>query len=140
MRGSWAYASGSHHADWAMLGVVVKDEDGAEQSSGLVFLPLSTPGLSIKDTWKVAGVAASGSDTIVCENVFVPSSMVIGNIGALARYGSATDLEPRDRWPAEISVPLGVIAPMLGAADAMHDLVTAGMARKAVPHWTAARR
>ena len=133
--GNWPYASGCYHAHWAMLGVMVKDEDETDKSSGLIFLPLDSPGLSIKDTWKVAGVAASGSNTIVCDNVFVPSRMVIGNIGALDRSGSGPDAEPRDRWPAEITVPLGVIAPMLGAAEAMHELVTAGMSKKTVPHW-----
>ncbi len=68
--GKWPWASGSLHADWALVGLVVPDESGREVDQALAFLPKSD--YTIEDTWFVAGMKGTGSNTIVAENVFVP--------------------------------------------------------------------
>lgn len=68
--GQWPWASGSWHADWALVGIVVPDEDGAPVDQALAFIPMSE--LSIKETWFVAGMKGTGSNTIIAEDVFVP--------------------------------------------------------------------
>ena len=68
--GQWPWASGSWHADWALVGILVPDEDGTVVDQALVFIPMSE--LSIKETWFVAGMKGTGSNTIIAENVFVP--------------------------------------------------------------------
>ncbi len=68
--GKWPWASGSWHADWALVGIVVPDETGAVVDQALAFIPMSE--LSIEETWFVAGMKGTGSNTIVAENVFVP--------------------------------------------------------------------
>ncbi len=69
--GEWGYASGSNHADWAVLGVKLGDNPDGSPILGLGLIPMSD--LTIKDTWYVAGMRASGSNTLVADNVFVPN-------------------------------------------------------------------
>jgi alkylation response protein AidB-like acyl-CoA dehydrogenase len=68
--GQWPWASGSWHADWALVGIVVPDEAGQPVDQALAFIPMSE--LSIKDTWFVAGMKGTGSNTIIADKVFVP--------------------------------------------------------------------
>jgi alkylation response protein AidB-like acyl-CoA dehydrogenase len=68
--GEWPWASGSWHADWALVGIVVPDEAGQPVDQALAFIPMHE--LSIKETWFVAGMKGTGSNTIVADKVFVP--------------------------------------------------------------------
>ena len=73
--GEWGYASGSNHADWAVLGVVLGTNPDGSPIPALGLVPMSD--LSIKQTWFVAGMRASGSNTLVAENVFVPDHRIM---------------------------------------------------------------
>jgi alkylation response protein AidB-like acyl-CoA dehydrogenase len=68
--GQWPWASGSWHADWALVGIVVPDDAGKPVDQALAFIPMSQ--LSIKETWFVAGMKGTGSNTMIAEDVFVP--------------------------------------------------------------------
>ncbi len=68
--GKWPWASGSWHADWALVGIIVVDESGQAVDQALAFIPMSD--LAIEETWFVAGMKGTGSNTIVAEEVFVP--------------------------------------------------------------------
>jgi alkylation response protein AidB-like acyl-CoA dehydrogenase len=68
--GQWPWASGSWHADWALVGIVVPDQAGKPVDQALAFIPMSE--LSIKETWFVTGMKGTGSNTIIAEEVFVP--------------------------------------------------------------------
>ncbi|MDQ6840796.1 MAG: oxidoreductase [Actinomycetota bacterium] len=68
--GKWPWASGSWHADWALVGMMVVDESGQDVDQALAFIPMSE--LSIEETWFVAGMKGTGSNTIVAKDVFVP--------------------------------------------------------------------
>ncbi len=68
--GKWPWASGSWHADWALVGMVVVDDAGQPIDQALAFIAMSE--LLIQETWFVAGMKGTGSNTIVAENVFVP--------------------------------------------------------------------
>jgi alkylation response protein AidB-like acyl-CoA dehydrogenase len=70
VNGRWAYASGCLHADWAILGVPVVDGQGEQTDEGMALVPLRE--LAIEDTWFVAGMRGTGSNTLVGEDVFVP--------------------------------------------------------------------
>jgi alkylation response protein AidB-like acyl-CoA dehydrogenase len=68
--GKWAWSSGSLHATWAGVGILQLGPDGAPVDMGLVLMPMSE--LTIEDTWFVAGMKGTGSNTIVADRVFVP--------------------------------------------------------------------
>lgn len=70
LSGRWAWSSGSHHCDWALLGGLIMDqEDNIHYRTFLV--PKSD--YQIEDTWNVMGLQATGSnDVVIDEPVFVP--------------------------------------------------------------------
>lgn len=138
VNGSWAYASGCMHADWALNGVRILDAEGKVVDAGLAFLPLNTDQVSIKETWQVTGLCASGSNTVVADNVVVPTSRVLrfSQLRAAGGQAPAFELEARDRWPVEPLFPLGVLSPMLGAAQTLLDLVAENMPKRNTVYWT----
>ena len=68
--GKWPWSSGCLHSDWATVGVPVVNEVGEPIDQAMAFMPMSD--CTIEDTWHVAGMKGSGSNTIVADNVFVP--------------------------------------------------------------------
>jgi 3-hydroxy-9,10-secoandrosta-1,3,5(10)-triene-9,17-dione monooxygenase len=79
--GKWYFSSGSLHADWAMVGVIEHDANGAFKKQYLALVPMSE--LSIEDTWYTAGMRASGSNCIVGNEVFVPDHRLMDILGAV---------------------------------------------------------
>ena len=59
--GRWYYNSGSWHADWATLGIPVTDESGEVVNPGLALIPRAD--CEIEETWFVAGMKSSGSNS-----------------------------------------------------------------------------
>ncbi|MFI6866520.1 acyl-CoA dehydrogenase family protein [Nocardia sp. NPDC050406] len=89
-------------------------------------IPLSAQGVRIEKTWDTLGLRASGSHTIVFEEVFVPDAAV-----ALIR--------PAAVWPPILNVVIGaalplVLAAYLGIADSAVELVAASLAGRGDPH------
>jgi alkylation response protein AidB-like acyl-CoA dehydrogenase len=80
--GRWPFASGCDHGRWIMLGAIVVDDTGAEiplegtvygrpkANARLLLLPIGEV-RNLRD-WRAAGLAATGSHTIVVEDAFVP--------------------------------------------------------------------
>lgn len=138
--GSWAYASGCMNAHWALNGVNILDAEGKVVAAGLALLPLQgNSAVRIQNTWQVAGVCGSGSNTVIAEDAELPGALVLEF--AKLRSGKSTDpallalLEPRDHWPVEPLFPLTVLAPMLGAAQGLQELVRDTMAKRKVIGW-----
>ncbi|HVA15592.1 MAG TPA: acyl-CoA dehydrogenase family protein [Stellaceae bacterium] len=121
LNGKWAYASGCHHSKWAMLGFPVLDESGRMVDEGGALVPMSD--LTIEDSWYVAGMRATGSDTLIANAVRVPSHRTM-------RMSSVLHDDPPSRHFDEtiyrLSVPatliLLVIPPVLGLAQTALDL------------------
>lgn len=135
--GAWGYASGCMHAAWALNGVRILDEHGRQVDTGFAFLPLAGPDVTIEDSWHMSGLCASGSHTVVARHALVPEKLVLrfSQLRAAAGRTPLSALEPRDRWPVEPLFPLGVLAPMLGAASAMLDWVNAHMPGRPTVGW-----
>ena len=68
--GKWGFGSGSLHAGWASLGVLLPGADGSGPDLALGLVPASE--YTIKDTWFTAGMRGTGSNTIVAEDAFIP--------------------------------------------------------------------
>ena len=73
--GKWGFASGCMHSQWAMVGIPVVDETGDQIDQGLALVPMSD--LAIEDTWFVAGMRGTASNTLVASEVFVPSHRIL---------------------------------------------------------------
>ncbi|NNH71488.1 acyl-CoA/acyl-ACP dehydrogenase [Nocardia uniformis] len=89
-------------------------------------IPLSAAGVRIEKTWDTLGLRASGSHTIVLEDVFVPDAAV-----AMIR--------PVAVWPPILNVVIGAALPLvmaayLGIADSAVELATELVAGRADAH------
>ncbi len=120
--GSWGYASGCLHSQWAVLGIPVMDEAGEQVDQGFALIPMSE--LRIEDTWFVAGMKGTGSNTLVAEDVFVPDHRIISVPAALDNE-YATEFKDEVLYRASfIPVAALVLAgPQVGMARAAVRLV-----------------
>ncbi|MGW1468229.1 acyl-CoA dehydrogenase family protein [Streptomyces sp. NPDC002308] len=109
--GAWSWASGCHHADWALLGVPLPQEPGNAPSRGLALIPASD--LAVRRTWDMAGMRGTGSDTLVADEVFVPHHR-LRRFADVVR-GDGLPEEPLYRIPPG-SMTLVSMGPLLGAA------------------------
>tara|TARA_R110002110_G_C13470525_1_gene720962 strand:+ start:80189 stop:81415 length:1227 start_codon:yes stop_codon:yes gene_type:complete len=145
VNGRWGYASGCMHADYALNGVRILDDSGNSVGQGFAIIPLKrNPHTRIDITWQVAGVSASGSNTVVAEALVVPAEFIVDpaahkNAAATASHDELAvmqaNMEPRDNWPKEPLFPLVVLSPMLGAAQSLLEQVTAAMHARPVIGW-----
>ena len=75
LTGRWAFASGCDNAKWSFCAALLPNQsDGSLQPA---FLIVPAPDYSIDDTWDVAGLAGTGSKTLVLNDVFVPDHRLV---------------------------------------------------------------
>ena len=126
--GQWGFASGCLHSQWAMLGVPVVDESGQQIDQGLALIPMSD--LSIKDTWYVAGMRGTGSNTLIAEDVFVPSHRILSVTKAIGgQYGTEHTDEALYRSAFVPVLSLVLVGPQLGLAKGALNDVKASLAK-----------
>ncbi|MCB1273634.1 MAG: oxidoreductase [Leucobacter sp.] len=127
--GEWGYASGSLHAGWSFLGAELVDEDGNFVDTAQLLIPASD--LTLKDTWYVAGMRSSGSNTWVAEDVFVPDHRVMLGTPALGGDYPGTNADTpnvyRAGWIPWLNVIL--VGAQLGIGRAVLDKVIEGSSR-----------
>jgi hypothetical protein len=138
VNGRWGFASGSLHADWCTGGVIVLDDDGNEVGQDVAYMPIGE--VTIEDTWYVAGMRGTGSNTLVASDIFVPTHRF-----ALTGHVSGTptplaDQEPSDRWPLGAVLALVLLGPILGIAAAALDTVITKAEKRAISYTTYAAR
>jgi 3-hydroxy-9,10-secoandrosta-1,3,5(10)-triene-9,17-dione monooxygenase len=117
--GSWSYASGSPHADWASIGAMVPGRHDRDVESYLCFVPASE--VRVRDTWHTVGMRGTASQTLLAEDVFVPEHRVIA-FETLAN-GLVTDSESDHQLPLGPMAALLLVGPLLGIGQAAADLV-----------------
>ncbi|WP_285730600.1 acyl-CoA dehydrogenase family protein [Nocardiopsis sp. ATB16-24] len=129
--GRWNYNSGSWHADWAVLGVPLTDVEGEVIDQGLVLIPASD--YTIEDTWFTAGLRATGSNTLVAEDVFVPDHRVLSVPPLFAGTHKVEEGETslyRSAFAPFVSTV--IVGPLLGLGRAALETVTSRAQDKAI--------
>lgn len=110
--GRWPYSSGSFAADWATLGIGIDVPEG-EDPRALALIPAEA--WTIEDTWYVAGMRGTGSDTIVVEDHFVPDHRVQPFVGMREAEFLTPYAQDQNSHMAFIPVAaLILVAPQLG--------------------------
>jgi 3-hydroxy-9,10-secoandrosta-1,3,5(10)-triene-9,17-dione monooxygenase len=132
--GKWAWSSGCLHADWAYVGVLQLGPDGKPIDMGTVLMPMSE--LSIEDTWFVAGMKGTGSNTVVAERVFVPEHRYVSMPPLIAQgITPRTHTEELEYHAAFIPVAaLILIGPVLGLGRAALKLALEKAPKRAVSY------
>ena len=132
--GKWTYGTGSHHAHWSLLGVPIEDAAGNVVDSALALIPATD--LSIEETWFVAGMKSTGSNTQVANDVFVPEHRIFPLTAAIeGRYpGSEVNPESPYRTAFVPALALQLVGPHLGMGRAVLDLVSKNAATKGIAY------
>ncbi|MFC7487057.1 acyl-CoA dehydrogenase family protein [Knoellia sp. CPCC 206453] len=126
--GKWGFASGSYHSQWAGLGVPIVDETGQPVDQGMALIPMTE--LSIEDTWYVAGMRGTGSNTLVADEVFVPDHRILSVTRAVGGdYPTEHKEESLYRSALVPVLALVLAAPPVGLAKHAMELVQASLAK-----------
>lgn len=126
--GRWGFASGSLHSQWATLGIPVVDTSGQQTDQGAALIPMSD--LTIEDTWYVAGMRGTGSNTLVADEVFVPAHRILSvSQGVQGAYPTELKDEVLYRSALVPVLALVLAGPQVGLAQAGMDLVKASLAK-----------
>ncbi|WP_040701161.1 oxidoreductase [Nocardia vinacea] len=139
VNGRWPYASASLHADWATNGALLVDDDG--QVLDQVGIAMPRADFQVEDTWYVAGMRATGSNTIVAEDVFVPDTHVSSLLPIMTgEYISEHPDAPLYRSAMTSFMNVAVLGPQLGLGRAALELVRTKAAEKALAYTTITRQ
>lgn len=131
--GEWGYASGSAHAQWATLGFPFTTDEKGTVIPALALVPMSE--LEIKQTWYVAGMRASGSNTLIGNDLFVPDYRV-HRFDDLAN-GNYANGDPAENSQHASFLPVAeiiLVAVQIGLARAAIDLTLTMGASKTVSY------
>lgn len=121
--GKWSWNSGAWHADWALVGVELFDEEGNSQGEGQFLIPSSD--FRIEDVWFVAGMRASGSNNLIIEDSFVPEHRI--------RKATLVNADSDNAYSA-VAVPLALLGPQLGLGRAVLELLMESTPNKPIAY------
>jgi 3-hydroxy-9,10-secoandrosta-1,3,5(10)-triene-9,17-dione monooxygenase len=118
LSGRWKWGTGIVHAEWVMVGAVVRGSSSSTPDIRLFALPRSA--VSVDDTWHVDGMAATGSHDIVIEDALVPDEQSVGLMAMTTGTapGSRIHTGPLYRTPMIPILALTAAMPALGQARA----------------------
>jgi alkylation response protein AidB-like acyl-CoA dehydrogenase len=133
LSGRWKFSSGVDLCRWAMLFGILPPPDGKGPPDPIfAVVPLDGKKAKVEDTWHVSGLAGTGSNDIVVDNVFVPAHRV----GSFTQWrggptaGSAVSDSHIYRMSVFAVFPVNLIGAALGAAQGALDTVVAGLAER----------
>ena len=135
VRGRWPWASGCLHAQWVACGIHMKNDSGEMVNLGLSLMPIGE--VRVEDTWFMAGMKGTGSNTIVADDVFVPEHRFLPYPEAFAgKYRT----EHKDEAVYRVAfVPVTVLilaGSQLGVARAALEHTIAKAATRGITHTT----
>lgn len=133
--GSWAWASGSWYADWALCAVPVTAANGEVVDQAFALIPISD--LTIEDTWFTSGMRGTASNTLVADRVFVPEHRLLSLPAALA--GAYPEAGPETGILRVTLAPLLATllsAPLVGLARGAATLVREKAPRRGISYTT----
>jgi 3-hydroxy-9,10-secoandrosta-1,3,5(10)-triene-9,17-dione monooxygenase len=138
--GKFPFASGCLHSSWGGLSVEVEDDAHNVVDLVTAFAPMSE--LEIEDTWFVAGMCGTGSNTLVAKDVFVPDHRVLAMSKILKgeRLSGIHSGEPSDNYTWTAANNLIGIAPVIGIAQAMLEKVIEGTNTRGITFTTYSRQ
>jgi 3-hydroxy-9,10-secoandrosta-1,3,5(10)-triene-9,17-dione monooxygenase len=118
--GAWQWSSGCDHATWAFLGgPVIKD--GKPVDFGSFLIPRTD--YRIDDVWNVVGLKATGSNTVVVKDVFVPRHRFLSYKAMNDRTagGLENNTAPVYKMPWGTMHPTTITAPIMGMAYGAYE-------------------
>ncbi|MGO4616771.1 3-hydroxy-9,10-secoandrosta-1,3,5(10)-triene-9,17-dione monooxygenase oxygenase subunit [Nocardia sp. 2YAB30] len=120
VNGAWAWSSGCDHATWAVLGgPVIKN--GKPVDFGSFLIPRDD--YRIDDVWNVVGLRGTGSNTVVVEDIFVPTHRFLSfrAMSELKSPGLEQNSDPVYKMPWGTIHPTTISTPIVGMAYGAYE-------------------
>ena len=115
--GRWMYASGSEHATWATVGAPAL---GDAFGTTLLLIPMKE--LTIERTWDPTGMRGTASNTLLGNDVFIPTHRILSFFspeGAIAGHTATEHTEEAlYRTPLAGIASACIVGPLIGMAKA----------------------
>ncbi|WP_319457032.1 MULTISPECIES: acyl-CoA dehydrogenase family protein [unclassified Mycobacterium] len=126
--GTAAFGSGQHHAGWGCMFATTIREDG-DEDIGFFLLPKSS--FQVADDWKVSGMCATGSNSVVAEDVFVPTehSVLLSSL----LMGEVVPSDPYYQAPIGAFLAAAAATP-IGLARSALDLLTERIHKRGITY------
>ena len=128
LNGKWGYTSGSNHCDWASVCYpgVAPDDPGMH----LALVPIQD--LTVEDTWHVAGMRGTGSNTVVARDLFVPGH----RLRPVSPFFEGDNVRGGSEISQRVSLagllPLSLAGAQLGQAEAALEYVLEKAPKRAI--------
>jgi alkylation response protein AidB-like acyl-CoA dehydrogenase len=115
LRGRWQWATGIMHGDWVIPGALEQTPEGKPDPRWFA-LPVSQ--VKVEDTWYVDGMAGTGSNDVVIDDVYIPAERSVSmlEMGNGHAPGSRLHDGPLYRTPMLPVLSLAAAMPALGQA------------------------
>src|SRR5215475_553556 len=116
LNGRWSWCSGLRHSQWIMIGGLVFRAGEDHPDMRLYLVPVAE--VKQDDTWYCAGLRASGSNTSVLDNVFVPEhrSVSFSTLRDACSPGGKVNTNPIFNTPFIAVHSYALLGPVLGVA------------------------
>jgi 3-hydroxy-9,10-secoandrosta-1,3,5(10)-triene-9,17-dione monooxygenase len=116
LNGRWSWCSGLRHSQWIMIGGLVFRAGEDHPDMRLYLVPVSE--VKQEDTWFCAGLSATGSNTSVLDDVFVPEhrSVSFATLRDACSPGAKVNTNPIYQGPFLAVHSYALLGPALGAA------------------------
>ncbi|HEX7671760.1 MAG TPA: acyl-CoA dehydrogenase family protein [Polyangiaceae bacterium] len=109
--------------------------------AGAVLQTFPIAELEIEDTWRVAGMRGTGSNTTIARDVFVPHARALGGEFVSGVHDAERpEMEPCERWPLPSVLALVLSGPPLGMAQCAFDAVLGNVGQRGVSYTSYARQ
>jgi alkylation response protein AidB-like acyl-CoA dehydrogenase len=123
IEGRWGYATGINHGDWMLVTALTEMTDGTKEMRRF-YVPVEA--FTVLDTWDVVAMKATGSHDVTLAPTFVPAhrSILVEDMRNIRAVGLAHNPGPLWRIPLLSYMVLACAGPMVGAAEALLEIVT----------------
>ncbi len=134
VNGRWSFGTGCHGARWSVLNAVVGEGD--EATPTCIVVPTSE--LTILDDWRATGMAGTGSNTVVAEDVFVPSPRhyPLTEMGEARYAASASSDNPYFAYPLTALLIVNAGGTPIGIARGALEAFRERMATRGITYTT----
>jgi 3-hydroxy-9,10-secoandrosta-1,3,5(10)-triene-9,17-dione monooxygenase len=121
LSGKWSFSSGCDHATWVLLGGLVFNAEGQIVDFKTFMVPRGD--YAIEDVWNVVGLAGTGSNDIIVDDVFVPDAFTLsmGETGACKGPGQEVNTSNLYKLPFHSIFTSTITTPIIGMAYGAYE-------------------
>ena len=121
LSGKWSFSSGCDHCAWVLLGGLVFNGEGQVVDFKTFMVPRDK--YEIVDVWHMVGLAGTGSNDIVVDDVFIPEAFTLsmGETGQCRGPGQEQNTADLYKLPFHSIFTGTITTPIIGMAMGAYD-------------------